>query len=96
MMKRYDLVTNYGYGDAIAEMEPSDDGEWVRYEDVVVVVERTPDVQAIAAIAWECIKTCKDYSGPPVMCPAHQEQARMLARGVGGSCPVSNARVAAK
>ena len=33
-MKRYDLITNYRCGSAIEEMEPSDDGEWVRYEDV--------------------------------------------------------------
>jgi hypothetical protein len=32
--KRYDLITNYRCGSAIEEMEPSDDGEWVRYEDV--------------------------------------------------------------
>jgi hypothetical protein len=33
-MARYDLVTNYRCGSAIEEMEPSDDGEWVRYEDI--------------------------------------------------------------
>jgi hypothetical protein len=33
--QRYDLVTNYRCGDAIEEMEPSDDGEWVRYADVL-------------------------------------------------------------
>jgi hypothetical protein len=33
-VKRYDLVTNYRCGSAIEEMEPSDDGDWVRYEDV--------------------------------------------------------------
>ncbi len=31
---RYDLVTNYRCGDAIEEMEQSNNGEWVRYEDV--------------------------------------------------------------
>lgn len=36
-MKRYDLITNYRCGSAIEEMEPSDDGEWVRYEDVAAV-----------------------------------------------------------
>jgi hypothetical protein len=30
---RYDLITNYRCGSAIEEMEPSDDGEWVRYEE---------------------------------------------------------------
>lgn len=38
------------------------------------------DVQAIAAIAWRCIRECKDYEGPPVMCPAHQEEAKSVAR----------------
>ena len=33
-LKRYDLVTNYRCGSSIEEMEPSDDGEWVRYEQV--------------------------------------------------------------
>lgn len=33
-MKRYDLITNYRAGSSIEEMEPSDDGEWVRYEEV--------------------------------------------------------------
>ncbi len=32
--KRYDLVTNYRAGSAIEEMERSDDGEWIRFEDV--------------------------------------------------------------
>lgn len=44
-----------------------------------VLEGRTVDVQAIAAIAWECIRTCKDYAGPPVMCPAHHERARAIA-----------------
>ena len=33
-MKRYDLVTNYRCGASIEEMEPADDGEWVRFEDI--------------------------------------------------------------
>jgi hypothetical protein len=37
------------------------------------------DVQAIAAVAWECVKTCKNYYGPPVMCPGHQAQAKHIA-----------------
>jgi hypothetical protein len=36
------------------------------------------DVQKIAAIAWRCIKECKDYEGPPVMCPAHQQEAKAV------------------
>lgn len=49
-----------------------------------VAAEAGPvDVQAIAAVAWECVKRCKDYQPPPVMCPAHQEQAKRIARGEG-------------
>ncbi len=33
-MRRYDLITNYRCGSSIEEMERSDDGEWVRWEDV--------------------------------------------------------------
>ena len=33
-MTRYDLVTNYRAGSSIEEMERSDDGECVRYEEV--------------------------------------------------------------
>ena len=33
-VQRYDLITNYRCGASIEEMEQSDDGEWVRYEDV--------------------------------------------------------------
>ena len=33
-MRRYDLMTNYRCGSAIEEMEPSDDGEWIRYDDI--------------------------------------------------------------
>lgn len=33
-LKRFDLITNNRCGDSIEEMEPSDDGEWVRFEDV--------------------------------------------------------------
>lgn len=32
--KRYDMVTNYRCGQSVDELEPSDDGEWVRFEDV--------------------------------------------------------------
>jgi hypothetical protein len=32
-LKRYDMVTNYRCGSSIEEMEPSDDGEWMRFED---------------------------------------------------------------
>jgi hypothetical protein len=39
---------------------------------------RKADVQGIAAIAWRCIKQCKNYEGPPVMCPAHQQEAHAL------------------
>jgi hypothetical protein len=32
--KRYDMVTNYRCGQSVDELEPSDDGEWVRFEDI--------------------------------------------------------------
>ncbi len=34
--KRYDLITNYRAGSSIEEMEPADDGEWVRWESIEV------------------------------------------------------------
>lgn len=40
-LKRYDLVVNYRAGSSIEEMERSDDGEWVRYEDVVQQLDAT-------------------------------------------------------
>lgn len=39
-MKRYDLLTNYRCGSSIEEMELSDDGEWVRWEDVLEMHDR--------------------------------------------------------
>lgn len=33
-MQRFDLVTNYRCGSSIEEMEPSDNGDWVRFDDV--------------------------------------------------------------
>ncbi len=35
-------------------------------------------VQDIAAIAWTCIKECKDHQPPPVMCVKHQLEAEEL------------------
>jgi hypothetical protein len=40
------------------------------------------DVQAIAEIAWTCIKECKGYEHPPVMCPGHQQEAQALVGAV--------------
>jgi hypothetical protein len=42
----------------------------------------TVDVQAIAEIAWRCIRECKGYYGPPVMCPGHQQEAQALVGAV--------------
>lgn len=36
-MKRYDLVPNYRCGEVVDEMELSDDGEWVRFENVTAL-----------------------------------------------------------
>ena len=49
-MKRYDLVTNYRAGSSIEEMEPSDDGEWVRYEEVEAVIAGYE--QRLSLIHW--------------------------------------------
>lgn len=38
--KRYDLVTNYRCGSSIEEMEPADDGEWVRWDDLLTATDR--------------------------------------------------------
>ncbi len=38
--RRYDLITNYRCGSSIEEMEPSDDGEWARWDDVLVLHDR--------------------------------------------------------
>ena len=43
-LKRYDLVTNYRAGSSIEEMEPADDGEWVRYEDIEAALKAAPPV----------------------------------------------------
>jgi len=50
-MTRYDLITNYRAGASIEEMEPSDDGEWVRYEDVEADLTRLrTELDAISAL----------------------------------------------
>ena len=36
--KRYDKVTNYRCGESIDELEPADDGEWMRVETVVAAI----------------------------------------------------------
>lgn len=38
--KRYDLVTNYRCGSSIEELEPAEDGEWVRWETLLEVHDR--------------------------------------------------------
>lgn len=38
-------------------------------------------VQDVAAVAWECIKECKDHQLPPVMCLKHQLEAERLLGG---------------
>lgn len=49
---RYDLITNYRCGSAIEEMERSDDGEWVRFEDVVAALQSPKAPQG-----WQPIET---------------------------------------
>ena len=43
-LRRYDLVTNYRCGGCIDEMERSEDGEWVRFEDVEKVLAYAAEV----------------------------------------------------
>lgn len=38
--RRYDLVTNFRAGASIEEMEPSDDGEWVRWDTYLELHDR--------------------------------------------------------
>ena len=38
--RRYDLITNYRAGSSIEEMEPADDGEWIRWEDAAAEIRR--------------------------------------------------------
>jgi len=40
LTQRYNLVTNYRCGSAIEEMEQDDDGEWARWEAVLVMHDR--------------------------------------------------------
>lgn len=44
-MRRYDLITNYRCGSSIEEMEPADEGDWVRYEDVAAERARVEQVK---------------------------------------------------
>lgn len=72
--KRYDLVTNYRAGSSIEEMERSDDGEWIRWEDVAsaiaaqqraLVVER----DTLTAKVAKCV-----ICGKPASCFGVYEQ----------------------
>lgn len=38
-------------------------------------------VQDIAAVAWRCIRQCKDHQPPPVLCLKHQLEAEDLLKG---------------
>lgn len=49
-LERYDLVTNYRCGSSIEEMEHSDDGEWMRFEDHAAIVAGYE--QRLALIHW--------------------------------------------
>ena len=48
--KRYDLITNHRCGSSIEEMEPSDDGEWIRYDTVADVLASERAALAAARI----------------------------------------------
>ena len=47
MIQRYDLITNYRCGSTIEEMESSDDGEWVRWEDVESTIGLSRRIQEL-------------------------------------------------
>ncbi len=49
-MNRYDLITNYRCGSSIEEMERSDDGEWVRVEDVQKQLEQLPTKTTVTLV----------------------------------------------
>lgn len=51
VVQRYDLVTNYRCGSSIEEMERADNGEWVRYDDVVAAIGDLA-AQLTAAETW--------------------------------------------
>jgi len=55
-VQRYDLMTNYRAGSSIEEMEKSDDGEWIRVDDVLAVLgRRSPQPaqeQPVQYVAW--------------------------------------------
>ena len=40
-LPRYDMVTNYRCGESIDELEKADDGEWVRVETVLALLDAT-------------------------------------------------------
>lgn len=51
--KRYDLVTNYRCGSSIEEMEPADEGEWVRWEEVAEVRAEVVRLRAVRKDGWK-------------------------------------------
>lgn len=81
-MKRYDLVTNYRAGSSIEEMEPSEDGEWIRYEDHEAIVAGYE--QRMALINWWS-ERCRDirngspnafYEHVDAFCKALQQEGK--------------------
>ena len=50
--RRYDLITNYRAGSSIEEMEPADDGDWIRWEGVAAEIASLRD-QLAQQQAWK-------------------------------------------
>jgi hypothetical protein len=77
VVKRYDLVTNYRCGSSIEEMEPSDDGEWMRYEDHEAIVAGYE--QRLELICWWVRKEAPADAAvdPQVASPGNAVHARM-------------------
>lgn len=61
-MERYDLVTNYRCGSSIEEMEHSDDGEWMRFEDHAAIGRRS---RSSRGSSHEMTTRDKDSSSSP-------------------------------
>lgn len=75
-LHRYDLITNYRCGSSIEEMERSEDGDWVRYEDIAPFLKENRDeVRAMP----ERERRGDDHEAGPREC---ESGSRGLSRGV--------------
>lgn len=87
---RYDLVTNYRCGSSIEEMEHSDDGEWIRYEDVEAMIraaQGTPPGLKALVLRWQ--RACRMPNKSSAQVDDANEAAEALLAWVppGGQAP---------